>query len=201
MKPLLKICGLTRVCDVAAAAAAGADFIGVVIAAGSPRRVATPAAVRALFDAAPDGVTTVLVSAGLPHPELQRWIDATAPDAVQLHGSEPAEYAARLYGVRVWKAFPVLTAADVAAAVEFPCETVVADGARGGSGVCCDWTLAAELCRRRRVLLAGGLTPDNVSEALRVTGAAGIDVSGGVESAPGIKSEIQIKKLARRIGK
>ncbi len=199
MKPLLKICGLTRPEDLLDAIAAGADYVGVVAVADSPRYVNAPA-IRNLFRLVPRGTARrVVVTARLSCAEAMELVDFTGADIIQLHGAEPAGYARQLRGVEVWRAFHLRGEADIEEAAEFPCSMIVADSARGGSGQCCDWEAVSRLARLRRVLLAGGITPDNAAAALAATGAAGVDVASGVETSPGLKSSDKIFQLARRI--
>jgi len=192
---ILKICGITRREDMAEAGRAGADYAGIILVPGS-RRFVPRNRVAALMDAAP--CAKVFVVRDLPLDELNALIAEFRPHAVQLHGSEPAAYARGVTGAEVWKAFNLNSEAVLAEAEAFPCAMVVADSG-GGTGRPCDWELAARLARVRPILLAGGVTPDNVLEAVRRVRPVGIDVSGGVESAPGIKDSKLIHLLAERI--
>lgn len=197
MNPMLKICGITRFEDLREAENAGADCIGIVSVPSSPRYV--PPETAAALCRTCRRVKPVLVTANLPEEELNALIRFIKPYAVQLHGGEPPEYARRIIGAEVWKAVHLQTRADVERAAVFPATLLVADAASGGSGRCCDWSLAAELARQRPLLLAGGITPDNAATALKQTGAIGVDVSSGVEDAPGIKSKNKIHQIARSI--
>ena len=104
----------------------------------------------------------------------------------------------RLKDVKIWKAFNLNALEDLQEAVDFPADIIVADSG-GGTGQPCDWSRAAELARQRPVFLAGGITPENVQEAIAAVHPAGIDVAGGVESVPGIKDHEKIKKLCNII--
>ena len=199
MSVLLKICGLVRCEDLLAAVEAGADYVGAVAVTSSPRRLDAEA-VRKLFGAVPRGTAErVIVIAGMTPSDavdLARYVRA---DIIQLHGGETPEYARALRGFGIWRAYHLRSDDDIEAAANYPCETIVADSAQGGSGVCCDWDLVGRLARRRRVLAAGGITPQNATAALAATGADGVDVSSGVEAAVGIKSSEKIFQLARSI--
>ena len=194
---LLKICGITRREDMAEAGRAGADYAGIIAVPGSPRFVPR-SRIAGLMDAAP--CAKVIVVRDMPLDELNGLIAEFRPHAVQLHGSETAEYARGVTGAEVWKAFNLNSETVLAEAEAFPCAMIVADSG-GGTGRPCDWDLAARLASVRTILLAGGLTPDNVREAAARVRAAGFDVSGGVESAPGIKDGKLIHLLAERIHK
>ena len=192
---LLKICGITRTEDMAAAEQAGADYTGLILVPGTPRFVPRER-IPALMAA--NRCKKVFVVRDMPPDELNALIGAFHPDAVQLHGNESAEYARSVVGAEVWKAINLNSEAVLAEAGRFPCAMIVADSG-GGTGRVCRWDLAERLARKRRILLAGGITPDNVREAIAQVRPAGIDVSSGVESAPGVKDHILIQKLAERI--
>jgi len=96
--------------------------------------------------------------------------------------------------VKVWKAFNLNILDNLQEVLDFPADMIVADSG-GGTGKPCDWTRAAELARRRSIFLAGGITPENVQEAIAAVHPVGIDVAGGVESAPGIKDHEKIHQL------
>ena len=189
---LVKVCGITRLEDAAAAVDAGAGAIGFVFWPDSPRFV-DPYRARAIAATLPPFVTAVglFVNQTLSH------VNAVAAlvrlGAVQLHGDETPAFAA---GV----AAPVIRALPVGAAAAWPDGTTLLLDAhdpvkRGGTGRTIDWTAAADLAARRRVLLAGGLTPDNVADAIARVRPFGIDVSSGVERAPGIKDHQRLRAL------
>ena len=193
---LLKICGITRVEDMLAVGRAGADYAGIILVPHSPRFVPRDR-IAELASVAPEA-KKVFVVRDMPLAELNALIAEFHPHAVQLHGSETADYARGVTGAEVWKAFNLNSETVLAEAEAFPCAMVVADSG-GGTGRPCDWTLAARLAAVRPILLAGGVTPDNVREAIGRVKPAGIDVSGGVESAPGIKDGKLIQLIAERI--
>ncbi len=211
MAVAVKICGLVRPQDVDAAVAAGATYAGFVFYPRSPRAVA-PAAAAALAARVPPGVAKVALTVDADDAALSAILDAFPADILQLHGAETparvAEVRAR-FGLPVMKAVGVATASDLPAldAAMRSSDLLLVDakphpGADlpGGNGVPFDWRLVAG--RRWPVpwLLAGGLTPANVAAAIRLTGAPGVDVSSGVERAPGVKDADLIAAFAAAAG-
>lgn len=194
----VKICGLKRPDQVAAAAEAGARYLGFNFFPKSPRYV-TPAEAGVLMLDVPVGVARVALVVNAPDDEIARILDATTTDMIQLHGAESPERVAEVkdrFGLPVIKAIGIADAADVAqiehyapAADQLLIDAKAPKGAvlPGGNGLAFDWTLVARKYWPCPWLLAGGLTPDNVAEAIRRTGARQVDVSSGVESAPGEK--------------
>lgn len=180
----LKICGVTTLEAIDAAVAAGADAIGLVLAPGSPRRLDLATA-RRLARQVPPFVTRVVV---LRHPgadEARAAIDAVRPDLVQ---AEPSEELERALDGRV-PLLPVLhDAPDLLERLPIGAAAVHLEAAGpGGCGVAPDWMRAAALARRLRLVLAGGLTRDNVGAAIATVRPWAVDVSSGVESSPGVK--------------
>ena len=184
MKIPFKICGLTRMEDVAAATLAGASYLGFIMVPGTPRYITVEQA-RRLF--AVSSLPKVLVVGDLSTAEVQRLIDELRPDYIQLHRNEPPEFARALHGTRIWRAFALRTTANVEEAAIYPADAIVADTGRGGSGQVGDWELARRLALRKPVVLAGGLTATNVRAGFEVTGAFVVDCSSGIEASPGIK--------------
>ncbi|MRG91536.1 phosphoribosylanthranilate isomerase [Polyangium spumosum] len=191
----IKICGLTRASDVEVAVAAGADMIGLNFVPGSSRRIDVALA-RTLVRAARGRVEVVGVVADLDSLEVQALLTDVGLDRVQLHGDERPEVLGAL-GPRAFKALRVGSAEDVALAAQYGGDLLLVDarvpGKQGGTGVRVDPSLVVELARVRRLLLAGGLDPDNVAEAVRGVRPWGVDVASGVESAPGIKDERKVR--------
>lgn len=194
----IKICGLRTEADVAATAASGAAYMGLVFHPKSSRDVTLDEA-RALALAAPLGLAKVALLVDPDDAALDAVTARVPLDMIQLHGSETpgrvAEVRART-GLPVMKAIGLRDAADVAAlaAYEGVADQILVDakpseGAalQGGNGVGFDWRLIAGRQWRGPWMLAGGLTADNVAEAIRLTGARQVDLSSGVESAPGVK--------------
>lgn len=184
---LAKICGITRTADAQHAVASGATALGFVFWPASPRRV-TPEQARVVIAALPSGVLAVGVFVNAPLSELHRTAEIAGLTAIQLHGDETAALAKQLEWP-VWRAATLKTADGLA---DWPDDTTVVLDAhdpvrRGGTGATIDWVGASRLARSRRVVLAGGLTPSNVGEAIDVVRPFGVDVSSGVEVAPGVK--------------
>ncbi|SIS69689.1 phosphoribosylanthranilate isomerase [Roseivivax lentus] len=200
----VKICGLTRAEDVAAAAAAGAAYLGFVFFPKSPRNVSVAEA-RALAVEAPFGVAKVGLLVD-PDDALLDAIAAEVPlDMIQLHGRESpdrvAEVRARM-GLPVMKALGVASEADlekVAAygrvADQLLIDAKAPEGAAlpGGNGLAFDWTLVQGKRWPVPWMLAGGLTPETAGRAVTMTGAQQLDVSSGVESAPGVKDAAKMR--------
>ena len=191
---LIKICGITRLEDAEAAVAAGASAIGFVFWPNSPRFV-DPYTARQIASRLPAFVTPVGVFVNQPLQYVKAVASLVRLGAVQLHGDETPADAAAL-STPVIKAVP----ADSAASHVWPASTLllldVHDPViRGGTGRTIDWTAAAAIAARRKILLAGGLTPDNVAEAVARVRPFGIDVSSGVERAPGIKDHQRLRAL------
>ena len=192
MPARVKICGLTGPDDARAAAEAGADAVGLVFWAGSPRAV-EPAAARRVAAALPPFVLRVGVFVDAPPDEMARLADDVGLDLLQLHGREPLALLGRL-SRRALKAVHVDSQAGLDEALAWAERgaglLVDARGGAspGGTGQRCDWDWARRLRERAPfVALAGGLTPENVAEALRAVAPHAVDVSSGVESAPGRK--------------
>jgi phosphoribosylanthranilate isomerase len=198
---IIKICGITSVEDARAAAALGADWLGVNFVPSSKRFI-EPSAAHALIDAAQLSVTWVGVVADLGPLDLQRVRTVSGVHCLQLHGNEPASVFDALTP-RDFKAVRVASKADVESASVYPGDWLLTDakpedGALGGSGHRFDWPLVRGLARERRLMLAGGLRPDNVAEAVSVVSPSGVDVASGVESAPGQKDARLMAEFIRR---
>lgn len=188
----LKICGLTNEADAVHAAAAGATALGVVFAPSSPRRVSADTA-RDIVEAVPAHVPVVGVFVDAPLEEIVGIVAHTGIRVVQLHGDEPERYAAALK-------MPLLRAAGVDVALDsWPTATLLLDATsaaqRGGTGLRVDWEKAAVVASRRKTVLAGGLTPDNVAEAIASVRPFGVDVSSGVEASPGRKDRDKVSRF------
>jgi phosphoribosylanthranilate isomerase len=186
--PLIKVCGITRAEDARHAVARGATALGFVFWPSSPRYIA-PQEARTIVAALPRGVVTVGVFVNETIDGIRRAVAASGVTAVQLHGDEPPDYAGVL-DCLLFRAVALETAA--AAAAVWPARVMLLTDAadcvrRGGTGMTVDWEKAADLARCRPIVLAGGLTPDNVADAIRTVRPAGVDVSSGVERAPGVK--------------
>jgi phosphoribosylanthranilate isomerase len=200
----IKICGLTAAADVAVAVSAGAAYVGFVFFDRSPRHV-TPDQARGLALGVPPGVAKVALTVDADDTALDALTAKVPLDMLQLHGHESPARVAHVkarYGLPVMKAIGIAGAGDLA---QIDLYSDVADqllidakppkGASrpGGNAQAFDWTLIAGRDWPLPWLLAGGLTPDNVAEAVARTGARQLDVSSGVESAPGVKDATLIR--------
>ncbi|MBV1866288.1 MAG: phosphoribosylanthranilate isomerase [Marinosulfonomonas sp.] len=194
----VKICGLKNGAHVQAATAAGASYVGFVFFAKSPRNISQNTAAQLAQDV-PPGVAKVALTVNASDGELDAIVEAVPLDMLQLHGSETPD---RVDAVRARYGLPVMKAVGVATEDDLPMlddygrvadqllvDAKPAPGADlpGGNGLAFDWRLIA--ARRWPVpwMLAGGLSANNVAEAIRLTGARQVDVSSGVESARGVK--------------
>jgi tryptophan synthase beta chain len=197
----VKICGITREEDAKAAVALGASAVGFVFWPGSPRAISAERAL-AIVDRLPPLVASVGVFVDAPTDEVRSMASRVGLSAVQLHGAETPEAAARA-GPRVIKAIRA-DAGTEGALSEWPDSvTLLVDAAdtqrHGGTGERADWAAAARMAARRPVILAGGLTPGNVAQAIRAVGPIGVDVSSGVESAPGVKDHAAMRRFFEEV--
>ncbi|MER5729157.1 phosphoribosylanthranilate isomerase [Streptomyces sp. NPDC002138] len=192
----IKICGLRTAADVDVAVGAGADAIGFVFAPGSPRTV-DAATARELAARVPAGVLTVGVFRGQPVEEVRRLTEESGVRGVQLHGDEGPEYyeALRAEGRTLLRA----TAEHVARCGEYGEDLLLLDAPDPGSGKPWNWGSADFKAPEGRWLLAGGLTPGSVAEAIGATGAWGVDVSSGVERERGVKSPELIRAFVEAV--
>lgn len=199
MSVLVKICGIGTLDDARLASELGAAAVGFVFWPGSPRFI-EPELARAIVADLPPFIAPIGVFVDQPREQIVEIAALVKLAAVQLHGHEaPAEYAAS--AVRVIKAVPVTADFDAAAACEAVPQqaTMLLDAhdpvRRGGTGQTIDWSLAAEVARRRPAILSGGLTPSNVAEAIDRVRPYAVDISSGVELAPGIKDPEKLAAL------
>jgi phosphoribosylanthranilate isomerase len=191
---LIKICGITRLEDAEAAVAAGAAAIGFVFWPQSPRFI-DPYRARIVAAALPPLVTAVGVFVNQPLDYVNGVASLVRLGAAQLHGDETPAFAARV-SVPVMKAVSPGDGKVGAWPLRVRLLLDVHDPvARGGTGRTVDWSRAADIASQREVVLAGGLTPDNVAEAIARVRPYGIDVSSGVERAPGIKDHGRLRAL------
>jgi phosphoribosylanthranilate isomerase len=183
----VKICGITRVEDALLAEQAGADAIGLIFAKGSRRQVTAEAA-REITHAVGPRLLRVGVFRNAP---LQQVVDLAAElrlQLVQLHGDEDRAYAREVAGsVPVIRALPFSAQLSPAELSSWPVAGVLLDAVTPGAGIPFDWHQAGALAGQPRLILAGGLSPVNVAEAIRLLRPCAVDVASGVESAPGIK--------------
>jgi phosphoribosylanthranilate isomerase len=191
----VKICGVTRVSDAVLCVEAGASAIGLNFVPTSKRCIDEETA-RDIVTAVAGRLELVAVVAGLPVEAMKALRARTGVDVLQLHGDESAE---DLAGVLpgAMKAVHIDVAADARDATRFGGDRLLADakvkGELGGTGASFDWSLIRELARERSVIVAGGLTPENVRMAMQLVRPFGVDVASGVESSPGIKDPARVR--------
>ena len=189
MTARVKVCGVTTVEQAVACVDLGVDALGVNFVATSPRRVDETLA-RAVVEAVGGRTLVVAVVAGMTVDAMRALVARTGVGCLQLHGEESADDVAALLP-HAYKAVRVASPEDVALAEAMPGDYVMVDakvgGALGGTGHAFDWSLVVALSRRRKLVLAGGLTPDNVRSAVALVRPWCVDVASGVESAPGVK--------------
>ena len=202
---LVKICGLSTPETLAAAVQAGASHVGFVHFAKSPRHVSLADA-GALRRQVPPHVKAVLLLVNPAADLLAEAVRIVAPDVVQFHGSETPETLARFRaetGIEAWRALAVKDAASLAEAARFrgAADRLLLDapaaGLPGGNGTAFDWSLIAQWQAPVAWGLAGGLTPANVADAVRLTRAPLVDTSSGVERSPGIKDVDKITAFCK----
>ncbi|MEJ6393807.1 phosphoribosylanthranilate isomerase [Gymnodinialimonas sp. 2305UL16-5] len=207
----IKFCGLSRAEDVAAAAQAGARYVGFVFFAKSPRNV-TLAQARDLALLVPAGIAKVALTVNADNATLDEITEQVPLDMLQLHGSEPPE---RVAEIRARYGLPVMKVVGVADAKDLPAIDVYSEVADqlmidakppkdgtlpGGNGLSFDWTLlAGRKYWTKPWMLAGGLTAGNVAEAVKRTGARQVDLSSGVESDPGVKDPALMAGFGRAV--
>lgn len=201
----VKICGVRTPEDALAAVAAGADAIGVNAVPGSPRHASAELARELLQAVRVTGVFTVGVFANPDMDTLVQWVSSAPVQAIQLHGDEPADWGSTLrarLALPLWKAYRVGGPEDLAriGREAWPCDALLLDakargGALGGTGQSFDWGLLEGWTRPQTLVLAGGLHPGNVAEAVRRVRPDWVDAASGVELAPGRKSMEKMKSF------
>lgn len=203
----IKICGVTQVEDALAAVGSGADAIGLNFAAGSPRQLSPAAAAEIASALTGQAVVRVGVFVNAKSSEITEICQSVPLDVIQLHGDEPPDSLRDLPPLPLIKALRprvgeeaiVRQYVDAAAAFGRPLAAALVDahqpGQYGGTGQAIDWDLAGAIATLIPVplILAGGLRPENVADAIRAVRPAGVDVASGVEEAPGIKSPARVR--------
>jgi len=200
----IKFCGFTCTEDIAVAVSLGVDYLGLVFAPRSPRRLSLDSAQHLRHAVAgTTGVVALLMDQ--PADEVRAVIDAIQPDILQFHGRESDAFCAS-FGLPFWKAIGM--GGDVASGLvqvaHYPSAQAFlfdghAAGAAGGSGQRFDWSQLPRTLRRQQLLLAGGLDAHNVSEAIKTVAPWGVDLSSGIESAPGIKAAQRMQEFVEAV--
>lgn len=199
----LKVCGITSLPDALTAVEAGAEYLGFNFYRPSPRYI-EPAAAWTIIAQLPPGVTSVGVFVNEPQPEdVIELMERSGVQFAQLHGDEDAEYCSEVGAARVIKALRVGADFVVHDVLEYPAAAILLDAYDknlfGGTGKTANWELAQKAARLATVFLAGGLSPENVVEAVRTVHPFAVDVNSGVESAPGHKDADKLKLLKQAL--
>jgi len=197
IKVKVKVCGITCKEDAEAAVRFGADAIGFVFA-DSPRKI-TPDTVKDIISSLPPFIAYVGVFVNGNEKEVRRIANFCGLSILQFHGDETPSYCNKFS--RAIKAFRIKGKEDIEKIREYSASTWLLDtyceGKPGGTGKTFDWSEASELAKEGRVILSGGLTPENVAEAIRVVSPYAVDVGSGVEEYPGKKDHKKIEKFIR----
>lgn len=201
-----KVCGITSVRDAQAAVAAGADAIGLVFYRRSPRHLEPEQAAR-IAAALPRSTWRIGVFVDAPAEEMARITETAGLDFLQLSGDEPPEMCGALprHAFKAVRLRPDATGDEALAMAErYPDCTLLLDAAHegmyGGTGRRTSWPAAAAVARRHRLFLAGGLTPENLEEAVQTVRPWAVDVSSGVEIEPGVKDHAKLRAFGRALG-
>lgn len=194
----IKICGITNVEDALAANQCGADAVGFIFYAASPRCVA-PDLARAVCRMLPDNIVRVGVFVNEEKSKVIEIVELCEIDLIQLHGDEPPQDCRRFPAERLIKAVAGQADGALAASGQYPVRAILLDqretGRYGGTGRLADWSLAGRIKARYPLILAGGLHEGNIAEAIRTVAPAAVDLNSGVEEAPGKKDPDKIKKI------
>lgn len=204
MKVKLKVCGITSIDDARAAIDCGAEYLGFNFYPKSPRYI-PPASARAVIEQLPDEIITVGVFVNEARPEdVIGILRASGTKMAQLHGDESPDYCARVGADRVIKALRIGGGFDARRVLDYPASAILLDAydakLYGGTGKTANWDVGREAAKLAKVFLAGGLSPDNIVEAIRAVEPFAVDLNSGVESAPGRKDAIKLKRLKEEMG-
>ena len=197
----VKICGITNKDDALAAAEFGADALGFVFYPKSPRYI-EPERAREIIEELPPFVTSVGVFVNEWKEKVEEIIEVSGIGAVQLHGEESPAYCASFRNVKVIKAFRVSDEFDPERLHDYTVDACLLDAyskdAYGGTGETFSWEIARRASAYGRIILAGGLTPENVAQAIREAKPYAVDVSSGVERSPGVKDQEKVRAFLAR---
>ncbi len=198
----IKICGITNAKDAHAAADLGADTLGFIFVPDTPRYIDPQVAERIMGDL-PPFITTVGVFADASLETVSQTILDCGLNAVQLHGSETPEYCREIKCAKVIKAFRVKDRDSLSPIPEYQVDAYLLDtyvkDKKGGTGETFNWDLARDAKAYGRIIIAGGLTPENVARAVQYVKPYAVDVSSGVESSPGKKDHAKIKTFIENV--
>lgn len=201
----LKVCGITTIEDARAAIDCGAEYLGFNFYPKSPRYI-SPLSARAIIERLPDEVISVGVFVNEARPEdVIEILQTSGARMAQLHGDESPDYCAQVGAERVIKALRAGDDFDARRVLDYPASAILLDAfdakLYGGTGKTANWAIAREVARLAKIFLAGGLSPDNIVEAIRAVEPFAVDVNSGVESAPGRKDAVKLKRLKEEMEK
>lgn len=198
----IKICGITNLNDALMAVEAGADALGFNFVPNTPRYISNADKAAAIIDRLPPFITTVGLFVNADAEEIKAIADLCHLCVIQLHGDESPEFCQAL-NRRLIKVFRVKDESSLSRLPDYHVSGYLLDtfvkGAMGGTGVAFDWTLAVKAKRYGRIILAGGLNPDNVASAVQHVCPYGVDVSSGVEASPGRKDPAKVKAFIQSV--
>ncbi len=197
----IKICGITNLDDAMAAANSGADALGFNFYKKSPRYI-EPEKAAEIIAQLPPFILPIAIFVNEREERIREILAKTCIQGVQFHGDETPEFCQR-FGNRVIKAFPMKDKESIKHMAHYRVAAYLLDsyreGLRGGTGATFDWHLAIVAKTFGRIILAGGLTPENVAEAVKLVQPYGVDVAGGVEKGKGIKDHAKLKKFITEV--
>ena len=199
----LKVCGVTNLEDALAAIDRGAHYLGFNFYPKSPRYIA-PQSANAIIERLPDDIISVGVFVNESRPEdVVEILHMSGARIAQLHGDETPDYCASVGSERVIKALRIDDDFDARRVLDYPASAILLDAfdpkLYGGTGRTSNWTIAKEAAKLTKVFLAGGLSPENIVDAISAVEPFAVDVNSGVESAPGRKDIAKLELLRRRI--
>ncbi len=202
MTTRVKICGLTRLEDALAAVEAGAHALGFVFYDKSPRHISIPAASN-ICNCLPPFVSKVGVFVNELEYTIEKAVAECGLDTLQFHGDEPPGFCQK-FPCKSIKAFRIRSPQDLASLNDFDVDAWLLDSfsdtAPGGTGKTFDWALALEAKKTgRQIILSGGLTPENVTDAIQQVHPFAVDISSGVETSPGVKDILKIHRFAKAV--
>ncbi len=197
----IKICGITNNEDAAAAVEFGADALGFIFFRGSKRYI-DPAAAGEIISKLPPFITAVGVFVNQDLDEIKEIIDIAGVSAVQLHGDETPEFCSSV-PAKVIKALRVKDNIDTDSLAQYPVQAILldtySDSEYGGTGKSFDWGILKDIKIEQKIILSGGLSPDNVAQATDAVRPYAVDVNSGVEAGPGKKDHEKLKKFIEAI--
>lgn len=193
----IKICGITRLADARVAVNLGVDALGFIFYPKSPRYI-RPSAAAAIISKLPPLIAKVGVFVDETEKNIRSIIDTTGIDTLQLHGNEPPRFCAN-FNLPVIKAFSIGPGADLSILRQYKVSAFLLDtwhpDHRGGTGRVFDWSIAKEAAVQYPIILAGGLGPVNVQEAIEMVCPYGVDINSGVEIKPGVKNPHKMREV------